>query len=46
MIEGSENAVKEVIEWARRGPDLARVDAVDVSDAVESFLEFSIDDTV
>ena len=46
MIEGSEAAIGAVIAWARRGPDLARVDNVDVSDAAESFSEFSIDDTI
>jgi len=30
VLEGTEDAVKKVIEWSKRGPPLARVDKVDV----------------
>ena len=30
VLEGSEEAVRKVIEWSRRGPPLARVDKVDI----------------
>jgi acylphosphatase len=46
MIHGSEGAVNEVIEWSRRGPDLARVDDVAITDAAETFSDFSIEDTL
>jgi acylphosphatase len=33
LAAGGAGAVEELIRWARQGPDGARVDAVDVSDA-------------
>jgi len=32
FVQGSSDAVARVIEWARRGPPLARVERVDVDD--------------
>lgn len=46
VIQGEPSAIEEMIEWARRGPDLARVDDVTVSEAHESFTDFAIDDTL
>jgi acylphosphatase len=46
MVCGSPDAVNELIEWAHQGPDLAQVETVRVSDAAESFAEFSIADTL
>jgi len=30
VFEGEENAVRTVIDWCRRGPDMARVDSVHI----------------
>jgi len=30
VFEGPENAVKEMLEWCKKGPVLAKVDGVDV----------------
>jgi len=31
VFEGPEHAVREAVEWCRRGPPAARVDSVDVT---------------
>jgi acylphosphatase len=40
MVQGSPAAVDAILEWARRGPDLARVTEVQVSAAEGSFASF------
>lgn len=44
VLEGSEEAVKKVIEWAHRGPPLARVENVEVrwEEYKGEFRDFSI----
>lgn len=42
IVQGTDAQVKAIIEWAKKGPSGARVDSVDVSDAVGSFTDFSI----
>jgi acylphosphatase len=32
ILEGAEDAVERMIEWCRRGSDMARVDSVEVED--------------
>jgi acylphosphatase len=32
VFEGASDAVEAMVSWCRRGPDLARVDAVEVTD--------------
>ena len=40
MVQGSAGAVDAIVEWARRGPDLAQVTGVEVCDAEGSFASF------
>jgi len=41
--EGSEEQLKEFIEWCRKGPQLARVDKLETTEsAVKNFTEFKI----
>jgi acylphosphatase len=44
VFEGEESAVKAVIDWCRRGPELARVDDLQLSwaDATGEFGDFSV----
>jgi acylphosphatase len=46
LVCGPAAAVGELIDWSRRGPDLARVDEVAVSDHGDTFTDFSIKDTL
>ena len=32
VFEGPDGAVEDMVEWCRRGPELARVDEVEVAD--------------
>jgi acylphosphatase len=34
LVQGPDGAVAQIVAWARRGPALARVTAVDVAEAV------------
>lgn len=45
VVQGDEEAVDTVIEWAKRGPDMAQVTNVFVSDTTGDFSDFSIRDT-
>jgi acylphosphatase len=40
VVQGPAGAVEEITRWARRGPDPARVDAVEVSPAEGDFFGF------
>jgi len=40
VIQGSPQAVDAITAWARRGPEQARVDAVEVSPAEGDFPSF------
>ncbi len=46
VVQGTRDVVESMIEWSRRGPDGARVDDVDVSDASGTFFGFEIRDTI
>ncbi len=43
-IQGTEEAVEQMLEWCRQGPPGARVDFVDITDALveKEFRSFSI----
>ena len=45
VVQGDERSVKAAVEWAKRGPDIAVVDTVEISDATGDFSEFSIRET-
>ena len=40
MLQGDEATVSALIEWARRGPDLARVDKLDIIDGQGEYTDF------
>ncbi|MBN1957078.1 MAG: acylphosphatase [Desulfuromonadales bacterium] len=44
VLEGDKAAVLKVIEWCRQGPELARVDSIDISweSPLEEFSDFRI----
>lgn len=46
MVHGSEENVSSFIDWAHKGPDLARVDEVIVSNGTGEFSEFSVRDNI
>ena len=46
MVQGPEENVNEFIELARKGPGMARVEQVEVSDGFGLFEEFEIKDTL
>lgn len=44
VLEGSEGSVAEVIAWTRNGPDLARVEEVEIVDEEpQGLTDFTID---
>ena len=43
MVQGDDLQVQAMIEWARRGPSVARVQNVDVFDGEGNFDDFSIE---
>lgn len=45
MAQGPDADVQKFIEWAHRGPDLARVDSVDVLEGSGHFSQFEVKDT-
>ena len=45
VVQGEPEAVQEFITWAKKGPGLARVDNVDVTEASGDFSQFEIRDT-
>lgn len=42
VVEGESEAVDRVVEWARRGPPVARVDGVTVSPAQGGHAQFEV----
>ena len=46
VVQGPAEAVKEIVEWAKRGPSLSRVDRVDESPVSGEFSSFEIRDTL
>lgn len=40
VLQGDEATVSALIEWARRGPDLARVDKIDIADGQGEYTDF------
>ncbi len=46
VVQGAPAAVEEMIAWVREGPDLSRVDHVEVSEASGAFPDFAIRETV
>lgn len=46
VVQGADADVQSFIDWAHKGPDLARVDSVDVSDIGGEFSQFEIRDTI
>ena len=46
MVQGSPDAVGRIIEWARTGPELARVEQVEVNAGSGDYTEFERRDTV
>lgn len=40
MLQGDEATVSALIEWARRGPDLACVDKLDITDGQGEYTDF------
>lgn len=45
MASGPEGAVQALIEWAKRGPQFAKVDGVDVVEGEGVFVGFELRDT-
>ncbi len=46
MVQGEEKSVAAVIEWAKQGPSVSRVERVTVSEGTGNFSDFSIRETV
>ena len=46
MIQGTPEALSAMIEWARTGPELARVDGVEISAGSGEFTDFDRLNTV
>ena len=42
VVQGEAEAVEAIIDWARQGPDAARVTNVQVSDAEGEFVRFDV----
>jgi len=41
-VQGTEKQVNEIIEWARKGPSMARVESVEVSEGFGQYSSFEI----
>ena len=46
MVQGTGEQVASIIGWAKKGPDFAQVERVDVSEGSGRFEDFSIRETV
>ncbi|MGH8726911.1 MAG: acylphosphatase [Burkholderiales bacterium] len=42
VVKGEREAVERIVEWAKTGPDLARVDGIAVSEGEGEFERFEI----
>jgi len=40
VVQGPREAVEALVDWARRGPDAARVESLEVSEAEGEFVAF------
>lgn len=45
LVQGSEDAVAAMIEWAKVGPEMARVERVEISAASGEYTDFERRDT-
>jgi len=45
MVQGAPEAVDELLAWAARGPDAARVDRVDAAPGEGDFAQFAVRET-
>lgn len=45
LVQGSEDAVAAMIEWAKGGPEMARVERVEISAASGEYTDFERRDT-
>jgi len=46
VAQGPEGAVNSFIEWAHQGPDLAKIDRVEVKEGTGEFPDFSVRETL
>jgi len=46
MLQGPDESVRVVIDWAGRGPSLCKVEKVDVTDGSGTFTDFEIISTL
>ena len=45
VVAGEASAIEKILAWAHRGPTMARVDSVHVSEADGNFSDFSLHET-
>lgn len=46
MVQGNPDAVRRIVEWARTGPELARVEQVEINPGSGDYSDFERWDTV
>ncbi|MCG3203631.1 MAG: Acylphosphatase [Elusimicrobia bacterium] len=46
MVQGETEAVESFIAWAHKGPDLARVDEVSVTEGAGEYSEFTVRNSI
>lgn len=46
VVQGTSTAVAAIIRWAEIGPELARVDQVEISEASGEYIDFARRDTM
>lgn len=46
IVQGNLESIKQIINWAQSGPELARVTQVEISEAVGNFNVFEIKETI
>jgi len=42
VVEGSEEQLASIVNWANTGPSLARVEKIEISEAAGHFEDFSV----